>query len=398
MTTKGPAAALVLADGTCFRGTGFGHLAAEEEPALGELVFNTSMYGYQEILSDPSYAGQIMCFTSPHIGNVGCNPDDNECDTVYVRGVVVRSASSIVSNFRARTSLADYLASHRIMGISGIDTRALAKHLRTHGAQMGAMASGDCDPEKLQAHAEQAGSMLGKDYVSDVTCSEPYGWATLPFQLESNAFRTLDPNESWQRPHVVVLDCGVKQNILRLLLEAGFRITVLPAFSSSEEILAAKPDALFLSNGPGDPAALPGIVETVRSLLGRLPLFGICLGHQILALACGAKTFKLKFGHRGANHPVLEKEKGRVEITTQNHGFAVSWDGIPDTVQVTHVNLNDNTVSGIWVPGKQAFGVQFHPEASAGPHDSQHLFQRFYEMVVNPQKVNEKEMAHAEAN
>lgn len=374
---------LALADGTVFRGLGFGALKGKDSPTIGEVVFNTSMYGYQEILTDPSYAGQIMSFTYPHIGNVGCNAEDVESSQVYAEGLVVRDISKAVSNFRAEMSLDEYLQNSGKMGISGIDTRQVVAHLRDHGSQMGAMAVGDDSIiDTLVDHARAAGSMEGKDYVKAVSCAEPYVWDKRTWSLGDGADQSLSQERLSGRPHVAALDCGIKHNILRILVDTGFRVTVVPATFSSQQILGLKPDALFLSNGPGDPATLSYIVTTVRELLGRFPMFGICLGHQILGQVVGGKTYKLKFGHRGGNHPVKDFATGKVEITVQNHGFAVDERTLPQDVRVSHLNLNDNTVEGLDLPGARAFCVQYHPEASPGPHDSKYLFRRFYENVV----------------
>lgn len=373
---------LVLADGTVFHGYGFGEFSDSSEPKVSEIVFNTSMSGYQEILTDPSYMGQGMCFTAPQIGNVGCNTLDIESERVYVSAVFTRDLSSVVSNFRAERSLHEYLKAHRIPALSGVQTRALTLHIRNGGAQMGAVGPASIPDKELQSIASSCGSMVGKDYVQDVSCSEQYEWFQLPWDELSNTYPTLSPNEVWQRPHVVVLDCGVKKNILRLLLAQGFRVTVVPARATAAEIKALQPDGIFLSNGPGDPAALTDIIGVVRELLGTVPLFGICLGCQLLAHAAGASTYKLKFGHRGANHPILESATGKIEITSQNHGFAVDPKTLPENVRISHMNLNDQTVSGIEIPEQRAFAVQYHPEASPGPHDSHYLFQRFFDAVI----------------
>lgn len=381
-TGKTPAA-LALADGTFFRGTAFGAHCPVSQPAVGEVVFNTSLYGYQEIITDPSYAGQIMTFTYPHIGNYGCNSQDVESDRVHVTGVIIRNESGVFSNFRAEESLDSYLKRNNTVGLAGIDTRKLVKHLRDNGAQMGAIATGeDVDVDALVAAARAAGSMLGKDYVGAVSCKEPYTWTEFAWDAATNKYRSMTNSALVSRPHVVVMDFGVKRNILRLLLKAGFRVTVVPADSSAEKILTFAPDALFLSNGPGDPAVHGTIVDQIKMLLGKIPIFGICLGHQLLAQAVGAKTFKLKFGHRGGNHPVLEHGTGVIEITSQNHGFAVGIEGISAEVELTHVNLNDQTLEGLSIPSKKAFSVQYHPEASPGPHDSGYLFDRFFQLVV----------------
>ncbi len=377
-------AMVALADGTVFVGTSFGARRDLENAVVGEMVFNTSMYGYQEILTDPSYAGQIMNFTAPQIGNVGCNRDDDESSAVHVEGLIVRKLSTTVSNFRAESSLSEYLSERNVLGISGIDTRAIVRHLRDFGSQMGAMAVGDTiRPADLVERARAAGSMEGREYVSTVTCSERYSWNKPTWSLEQSGERiVLSEEELCARPHVVALDCGVKYNILRLLIDVGFRVTVLPAQSSAEVIMRERPDALFLSNGPGDPATLKPIVQTVQGLIGKFPIFGICLGHQILGQVFGGSTYKLKFGHRGGNHPVMDLVTKQVEITVQNHGFAVDGDSLPKDVQVSHINLNDQTVEGIAIPEQRIFSVQYHPEASPGPHDSRYLFRRFFESVV----------------
>ncbi len=385
---SGQAGVLALADGSIFRGQCFGAARGSDDPVLGEVVFNTSMFGYQEILTDPSYAGQIMCFTAPHIGNVGCNTEDVESDRVYTEGVLIRDLPRVVSNFRADRTLPQYLWENGIMGMCGIDTRELVAHLRTHGAQMGAMAVGhSLNPDDLVARARSQGSMEGKDYVKTVTCQQSYSWNELPWSLEyslkSRGKRELDFGKLWSRPHVVAIDCGIKHNILRLLLEVGFRVTVVPATATSSEILALQPDGVFLSNGPGDPATLGYVVDTVKGIFGKFPIFGICLGHQILGQVVGGKTYKLKFGHRGGNHPVRNNLTGKVEITVQNHGFAVQPESLSRSVVVSHVNLNDQTVEGLDIPEARAFCVQYHPESSPGPHDAQYLFRRFYENVVS---------------
>jgi carbamoyl-phosphate synthase small subunit len=386
---------LALSDGTVFKGRCFGALRGADDPVSGELVFNTSMYGYQEILTDPSYAGQIMTFTYPHIGNVGCNEEDEESSRVHAEGLVVRAAHKSPSNFRATIALPEYLAQHGVMGIEGIDTRELVTILRTRGAQMAMMAGGvRVDPDDLVDQARAAGSMEGKDYVKHVTCKEPYTWDYLPWSLEHGNRRRLTPEKSTlrsapastSRPHVVAVDCGIKTTILRLLVDVGFRVTVVPAGTIAADIMALGPDGVFLSNGPGDPATLDYVVTPVREILGKVPVFGICLGHQILAQALGGKTYKLKFGHRGGNHPVSDQSTGKVEITVQNHGFAVdraSMEKLPDkSATISHFNLNDLTVEGIASEALRAFSVQHHPEASPGPHDSRYLFDRFYRLVM----------------
>ena len=380
---RGEVGYLAFADGTVFKGRCFGSLRGASQPVTGEAVFNTSMYGYQEILTDPSYAGQIMCFTYPHIGNVGCNEEDVESSQVFTEGLVVRSAHKTPSNFRSTTSLQSYLARNNIMGLEGIDTRVVVSHLRDNGAQMSVMAGGEgVKPDELVDRAKSLGSMEGKDYVKHVACKETYTWDHLSWTLAHGNARKLSQEQLVSRPHVVAVDCGVKTNILRLLVDVGFRVTVVPAGTSSAEIMALRPDGVFLSNGPGDPATLGYVVKPAKELLGKVPMFGICLGHQILGQAFGGATYKLKFGHRGGNHPVRDETTGKVEITVQNHGFAVKKEGLSSKVKVSHINLNDNTVEGLESKELKAFSVQYHPEASPGPHDSRYLFKRFFDLVV----------------
>ncbi len=368
------AAHLVLADGTIFRGLAFGARGT----TVGEAVFTTTMSGYQEVLTDPSYCGQIVVMTAPEIGNVGTNAADTESvpDVVSAAGFVVRSASPIAANWRSEESLDHYLASRGVVSIRDVDTRKLTRHLRDHGAQNAAI--GTADTSELLRAARAAPDMNGLDLVSRVTPKESYR-----FEEGRGAWTTSAPTRSAASPHVVCMDFGMKRNILRCLVDTGFRVTVVPAKTSARDVLGLEPDGVFLSNGPGDPAAVGYAIETVRGLVGKKPLFGICLGHQLLALALGGKTYKLKFGHRGANQPVKDLATGRIEITTQNHGFCVDLESLPKSVQSTHIHLNDGTSEGLAASDVRAFSVQYHPEAAAGPHDSLYLFDRFMKSVVS---------------
>lgn len=371
MTRK---ASLALEDGLVFHGLAFG---AEGE-VYGEIVFNTSLSGYQEILTDPSYKGQIVAMTYPHIGNYGINEADVESRKPWVEGFIVRELSPVVSNYRSQMSLDEYMKKNGKIGIQEIDTRKLVKHLRDHGAKKGVISTIDHNPESLVKKARESKSIVGVDLVKEVTCEKAY-------EFRENLLSGFDwgePSEKKKNFKVVAVDCGIKTNILRKLVQHGFSVTVVPASATAEEILKFQPDGIFLSNGPGDPSAVPYVVETVRKLIGKKPIFGICLGQQILGLALGATTSKLKFGHRGGNHPVLDLKTQRVEITAQNHGFVVDIESLPsDDVEVTHVNLNDKTLEGFRHKKYPAFSVQYHPENSPGPHDSDYLFQRFYELV-----------------
>ncbi len=369
-------AILALADGRIFRGRAFGAIGE----TAGEAVFNTSMTGYQEVLTDPSYKGQIVCMTYPEIGNVGVNPDDEESSRIYVEGFVVREYLERPSNWRARMTLGEYLERAGVIGIEGIDTRALVRHLRSAGAQEAVISSVNLDPDALVAKARTAPGLIGRDLVKEVTCERPYDWDSGPWRRESGFVRP-SAAELAAAPAVVALDYGIKRNILRRLVATGFRVSVLPARATAEQVLALNPDGVFLSNGPADPAAVPYAIETVRGLLGKKPIFGICLGHQILGLALGGRTFKLGFGHHGANHPVMDLRTRRVEITSQNHGFAVDADSLQGKAELSHLNLNDHTVEGLRGIGAPFFSVQYHPEASPGPHDSDYLFGRFRRLV-----------------
>lgn len=371
------AALLALEDGSLWPGEGFG--AAGD--ATGEIVFNTSLTGYQEILTDPSYHGQLITMTMPHIGNYGVTPEDDESDRVWAAGLVVRSVSPVVSNWRARQSLPDYLAEKGVVAITGVDTRALVRHIRTCGAMRAALSSADPDPERLLALARATRDMNGLDLAREVTCSEAYHWTEQQRWWRPCGNHQSDAQAQETRFHIVAYDYGIKRNILRLLAGRGCRVTVVPATTPAAAVLALDPDGIFLSNGPGDPAAVTYGVEAVRALLGKKPIFGICLGHQILALALGATTYKLKFGHRGGNQPVKVLASGAVQISSHNHGFAVDAETLPAAASVSHINLNDSCCEGLTAPGHRAFSVQYHPESSPGPHDSDALFDRFIQMM-----------------
>jgi carbamoyl-phosphate synthase small subunit len=366
-------AILALADGTTFEGVSLG--ATGE--STGEVVFNTSMTGYQEILTDPSYVGQMICMTYPEQGNYGVCRADAESAKPHATGFIVRHFAEEPSNFRSEQSLSDYLAAHGIVGISGIDTRRLTKHIRTVGAQMGVIST-DGSAQALVARAKALPGMEGQDLATLISTKERYEWREKGADRWTDAERS---DEEAPRFHVVAYDWGLKRAMLRLLAESGCRVTVVPASTTAAEALALKPDGVFLTNGPGDPAAVVGGRDAVAGLLGKVPVFGICLGHQILALAIGARTYKLKFGHRGANQPVKELATGKVDITAQNHGFAVDDESLGKRARVTHVNLNDGTVEGLEVLDVPAFSVQYHPESSPGPHDARHLFARFVAMM-----------------
>jgi carbamoyl-phosphate synthase small subunit len=378
-------AKLALADGTVFTGSGFG---AQGE-VFGEVVFNTSMTGYQEILTDPSYCGQIVTMTYPLIGNYGVNLEDVESRGLSLRGFVVRELCREPSNFRAQKPLDEYLREASIIGLEGIDTRALVKRIRVQGAMTGVLSTTDLDDASLVYKAKSSPELVGQDLIREVMPDRPSDWKD-ELSLLGRGFRPQNgkpaPSESHpaevDRPlHVVAIDYGMKWNIPRHLRSLGCRVTIVPGTSTSEEILALNPDGVFLSNGPGDPRPLEYAVATIRGLLGKKPIFGICLGHQLLGMACGGTIYKLKFGHRGANQPVLNRRANRVEITSQNHGFALDASSFSDRVEITHVNLNDQTVEGLRHRDCPAFSVQYHPEASAGPHDSNYLFQEFIELM-----------------
>ena len=366
-------AALALADGRVF----FGQALGASGEISGEVVFNTSMSGYQEILTDPSYRGEIVTMTYPLIGNYGLNREDVESSRPHLAGFIVKEACDMPSNWRSEMSLDAYLKENNIIGLSGIDTRALVRHIRDKGAQTGIISTIDLDADSLVAKAKAAPSIVGQDLVQEVTCKEIYDWNEGTWDLANGYEKQQGPAEY----KVVAYDFGIKYNILRNLVSKGCAVTVVPANTPAEEVLAMQPDGVFLSNGPGDPEPITYAQENIRQLLGKVPLFGICLGHQLLSIALGGKTYKLKFGHRGGNQPVRRGEGHNVEITSQNHGFAVDASTLKDDAFVTHINLNDNTVEGLEHKTMPAFSVQYHPEASPGPHDANYLFGEFIKLM-----------------
>jgi carbamoyl-phosphate synthase small subunit len=379
-------AILALEDGRIFRGRAFG---APVE-AAGEVVFNTSLTGYQEIFTDPSYAGQIVVLTNPHIGNYGTTPSDAESTRPFIEGLVTREFSAMSSNWRSTEVADDYLERSGIPVIAEVDTRAVVRHLRTHGVMRGVIASGDAlDTDALVAKARSIRKMDGTDLASVVTTKAPYKWdASEPRNLTGDAYLPAEDQAAGTQDqlHVVAYDFGIKQNILRMLTRENCRVTVVPATTTAEETLALNPDGVFFSNGPGDPEPLNYAIDTVRQLKGKKPIFGICLGHQIFGLALGGKTYKLKFGHHGGNHPILNHRTGKVEITAQNHNFNVDPESLSDDVERTHTNLNDHTLAGLRHKTDPMFSVQYHPEASPGPHDSHYLFRDFRKMMEDWKK------------
>jgi carbamoyl-phosphate synthase small subunit len=366
-------AILLLEDGTVFKGTSFGAKGLK----CGEVVFNTSMTGYQEILTDPSYNEQIITMTYPLIGNYGTNKTDWESRKVFAGGFIVKENCDYPSSWRNAESLSEYLQANNIVGLEGIDTRSLVRHIRTEGAMRGIISSTEYSTTILRKKLDEYPGLVGRDIVKDVTTEKPYHWDRGVIDVLTD--RQCEPEKKYK---VVAFDFGMKHNILRLLRSHGCDVHVVPAATSAKKVLARKPDGVFLSNGPGDPAPVGYAIETIGKLLGKVPIFGICLGHQLLALALGAKTYKLKFGHRGANHPVKNLRTGKIEITSQNHGFCVDMDSLSrQDVELTHLNLNDNTNEGFRCKDKPAFSVQYHPEASPGPHDSNYLFGDFIDLM-----------------
>lgn len=368
-------AVLALADGKIFEGEHFG---AEKE-VEAEIVFNTSMSGYQEIITDPSYCGQMVVMTYPLIGNYGINPEDFESDRPYLSGFIIKELSRVQSNWRSRGNLEDFLKKNNVFGIQGIDTRALTRRIRDKGAQQAVLSTNISDTQNLIEKARKSPGLIGRDLVKNVTCKNAYDWNESEWVIQNGQTQLV---KTKNRPFkVLVYDFGVKRNILRKLIRAGCNVKVIPATTTADEALATKPDGIFLSNGPGDPAAVPYAIANVKNLLGRVPIFGICLGHQILSLALNGSTYKLRFGHHGGNQPVLDTHSGKVEITSQNHGFAVKENSLVKDVDITHLNLNDNTIEGIKHKTFPIFSVQYHPEASPGPHDSDYLFKNFVNLM-----------------
>jgi len=369
-------ALIALEDGTIFEGQSFtGH-----GEAIGEIVFNTSMSGYQEILTDPSYTGQIVTMTYPLIGNYGVNTEDMESAAVHPKAFLVKEYNRIPSNFRSTMTLADFLIKYDVLGVEGFDTRALVRHIRTAGALKGIVSTEDLDPDSLVERARNWSGLIGVDMVERVTCTEPFGW-TDGGKAPGNNFSTAQGHGD-NLLKIVAFDFGIKFNQLRILSDKGCKVQVVPATTDARTVLSMQPDGVFLSNGPGDPAGVKGVVQTIQELLGKIPIFGICLGHQMMGLAYGGSTYKLKFGHRGGNQPVKDLITGHVEITSQNHGFCVDHKTLdPKEVEITHINLNDGSVEGMQHKKFPAFSVQYHPEHAPGPHDARYLFDRFISMI-----------------
>ena len=375
-------ALLVLEDGMVFRGRSFGALGER----TGEVVFNTAITGYQEIITDPSCRGQMVVMTYPHIGNTGINEEDSESGQPHVRALIVREVSSRESNWRARQTLDRYLREHEIMALTDIDTRALTRHVRQFGALRGVVSTVDLDPDSLRGKALVAPTTSDEDLVAEVTCNTPYEWTErvigewrVDTAAKNGCAKDGCAHPQWK---VVAYDCGIKHSILRQLVESGCQVTVVPAQTAAADVLALKPDGVFLSNGPGDPEMVPYTLSNLRSLLGQVPIFGICLGHQLLGMALGGSKFKLKFGHHGGNHPVKDLRTGQIAITTQNHNFAIDPDSLPAGVEVTHLSLYDHTLEGLRHRELSVFGVQNHPEAAPGPHDANPLFGEFVELMA----------------
>jgi len=383
-------ALLALEDGRSFEGESFGATGTR----VGEICFNTAMTGYQEVLTDPSYRGQIVAMTYPLIGNYGTNSLDQESRLPHVRGFVIEELSEVPSNWRSEMSLGEYLRRWDIPGVQGIDTRALTRHLRTRGAMKACLTTEETSPAEATQRAVEGEGVIGMDYVREVTAPAIYEWdpddRLSQFWSVTNGNASASPQQQLPsaRFHIVAYDYGMKENILRRLRQNGFRVTVVPAATSADETLALNPDGIFLSNGPGDPAALPYAHEAVRGLMGKKPIFGVCLGHQILGFAFGGSTFKLKFGHRGANQPVKDLRTGKVAITSQNHGFAVDPTSLPLNIEVTHINLNDGTVEGMRHKVLPIFSVQYHPEAAPGPHDASYFFAQFADLIDKEKQSN----------
>ena len=364
---------IALEDGTVLTGRSF----TGPGEAVGEIVFNTSMSGYQEILTDPSYTGQLVTMTYPLIGNYGVNEEDMESLAIHPRAFLMREYQAVPSNFRSTGTLADFLQKYNVLGIEGIDTRMLTRIIRNQGAMKALIATGEQDEASLVQRAREWPGLEGRDMVARVTTSAPYGWKDNR-PVEGGGYPDLESKQF----KVVAYDFGIKFNQLRILSNRGCSVLVVPAATTAEEVLALEPDGVFLSNGPGDPAGVDGVIDNIRTLLPHKPIFGICLGHQILGLAYGGSTFKLKFGHRGGNQPVKDLQTGRVEITSQNHGFCVDPDSLPAAVEVTHINLNDNSLEGMRHTEFRAFSVQYHPEHAPGPHDAEYLFDRFIDLMT----------------
>lgn len=368
-------AVLALEDGSLFKGNFFG---APGE-CIGEVVFNTSMTGYQEILTDPSYTGQIVIMTYPLIGNTGINLADMESNKPQIEGLAVKEYCSLPSNWRSSQPLGDFLKDHNITGIQGIDTRALVRHIRLKGAMKGILSTKDLDPKNLLKKVQAFPSLIGQDLVHKVSCPEPYHWTEGLYDIEKSDFCS---SKTRNRYRVAVYDFGIKKNILRYLVQRGCDVTVFPADAPAEQLLEINPDGIFLSNGPGDPEPISYAVKNIQKLIHKLPTFGICLGHQLISLALGGLTYKMKFGHRGSNQPVKQLHTGKIEITSQNHGFAVDIDSLDqNAVEITHINLNDRTLEGLRHKELPLFSVQYHPEASAGPHDAEYLFDEFIKLI-----------------